>query len=278
MKHGLRRFIAVSVAALTMISAMPARYGTKGIIRAVTASAATTIESGAKGVTVRVSSNATLYFYFNRDKQSFEVCGSTITGDNVEVTIPDTVSYNGKEYIVTAIRPYAFCNQTNLVKIYGSSEYITSIGQGAFYGCYNLTKVDIYEYGGYSAIEYIGPIAFEGCSSLVRLNVLEGNKAYDSRNKCNAIIESATNTLVIGCRRSKIPEGIRKIERFSFEGREPKEIYIPKSVKEGIVALSNCETIYIPKESEGSELWWDIQFAHYGGKPNGWQPPHYVEY
>ena len=36
MKHSLRRFIAVSAAALTMISALPAGYGTGEIIRAVT--------------------------------------------------------------------------------------------------------------------------------------------------------------------------------------------------------------------------------------------------
>lgn len=150
---------------------------------------------------------------------------------------------------------------------------IVEIEDYAFSGCSSLLAIDVPP-----SLSKIALNAFEGCSSLVRLNVLEGNKTFDSRNKCNAIIVSATNTIVIGCRRSKIPEGIVKIERFAFEGREPKEVYIPKSVKEGIVALSNCETIYIPKDSEGSELWLDIQFAYYGGKPNDWQPPKYVEY
>lgn len=37
------------------------------------------------------------------------------------------------------------------------------------------------------------------------------NRVYDSREKCNAIIETATNTLVTGCSKTIIPNNIEHI-------------------------------------------------------------------
>ena len=165
MKHCLRKFITVSAAALTMISAFPAGFGTSELIRPITA-AADEITSGQIGIEYKVSDEVTLYFYPDMNDHHMEVWGSKITGDNVEVVIPDTFTYNGEEFTVTAIRPHAFYNQTNLGSIRGSCEHITSIGQGAFYGCTNLTDLHITNRGGYSSVEYIGPCALEGCSSL----------------------------------------------------------------------------------------------------------------
>lgn len=45
----------------------------------------------------------------------------------------------------------------------------------------------------------IGEDAFRGCSSLQSIVVAKGNSVYDSREGCNAIIETATNTLIVGC-------------------------------------------------------------------------------
>jgi hypothetical protein len=149
---------------------------------------------------------------------------------------------------------------------------IVEIEDYAFNGCTSLLAIDVPP-----SIQKISLNAFDGCVSLVRLNVLEGNEKYDSRKKCNAIIEKSTNTLIIGCRNSRIPDDVKNLYRYSFEGREPQFIHVPNSVVNGIEALSNCKTIYIPKDGRLST---DLKMGliNYGGKPNTWEPPQYIEY
>jgi hypothetical protein len=48
------------------------------------------------------------------------------------------------------------------------------------------------------------------------LSVSPKNTVYDSRENCNAIIETATNTLLLGCAYTKIPEGVEKIAKHAF--------------------------------------------------------------
>jgi hypothetical protein len=74
---------------------------------------------------------------------------------------------------------------------------------------------------------------FTFCEDLESINVEEGNPYYDSRNGCNAIIITASNTLMGGCKRTKIPEDITKIDRYSFYHCGIKSVSIP----EGVVAI-----------------------------------------
>ena len=71
---------------------------------------------------------------------------------------------------------------------------VKSIGWSAFYGCESLTDITIP--GG---VTNIGDNPFCGCSSLARIEVESSNKVYDSRNNCNAIIDTASKTLISGC-------------------------------------------------------------------------------
>ena len=48
------------------------------------------------------------------------------------------------------------------------------------------------------------------------ISVSPKNTVYDSRGNCNAIIETATNTLLLGCGYTKIPEGVEKLGKDSF--------------------------------------------------------------
>ena len=106
------------------------------------------------------------------------------------------------------------------------ADSVTSIGNDAFYGCTGLSSITIP-----NSVTSIGVCAFSGCSSLQSIVVAEGNKMYDSREGCNAIIETATNTLILGCAKTIIPEGVTEIGVSAFEDcASLKEIVIPESV------------------------------------------------
>ena len=71
---------------------------------------------------------------------------------------------------------------------------LTSIGSSAFENCSALTSITIP-----NSVTSIGDDAFYNCSSLTSIVVESGNTIYDSRDNCNAIIETETNTLIVGC-------------------------------------------------------------------------------
>ena len=154
------------------------------------------------------------------------------------VTIPNSV---------TSIGDYAFhwCTSLKSMTI-GNS--VTNIGERAFEYCSNLTSLNIP-----NSVTSIGFMAFGGCSSLTSLTIGNGvtsigngafdctslttiivgnnNTKYDSRDNCNAIIETATNTLLYGCNNTKIPNGIIRIEDHAFRFCSGlKSMTIPNSV------------------------------------------------
>lgn len=89
---------------------------------------------------------------------------------------------------------------------------MTSIGSRAFYCCGDLKSVTIPE-----SVTSIGDYAFNFCSKLTSIIVEAGNTTFDSRNNCNAIIETESNTLVAGCKATIIPNGVTNIGKEAFE-------------------------------------------------------------
>lgn len=66
----------------------------------------------------------------------------------------------------------------------------------------------------------------DGCTTLNSLTVDKDNPKYDSRDDCNAIIETEKNTIISGCRRTVIPTTVKEIEMYGFCS-SPKELTIP---------------------------------------------------
>ena len=89
---------------------------------------------------------------------------------------------------------------------------VTKIGNCAFSGCSGLTSITIPE-----SVTEIGDSAFWKCSNLESIKVDENNKVYDSRENCNAIIEKSGNVLIVGCKNTKVPEGVTEIGASAFE-------------------------------------------------------------
>ena len=165
-----------------------------------------------------------------------------------DVKIPSKVEHGGVAYDVTAIGQDAFFKCENLKSIF-IPECVTSIGDRAFCGCNGLTALSFNE-----GLKSIGYYAFSDCnkltsiripanitniqygafaanSSLKEIVVDEKNKVYDSREGCNAIIETSTNTLIVGCQTTTIPNSVTALGRSAFFYCQALEgITIPESV------------------------------------------------
>ena len=125
---------------------------------------------------------------------------------------------------VEAIGAYAFSGCTQLTEI-EIPESVYWIGHEAFEGCGLNSFVLPF------SIEYLGYRVYAHCPNLTTITVAPENWTYDSRNDCNAVIETATNTLVVGCKGSVIPETVSKIGYEAFSGCDGLiEMVIPDSV------------------------------------------------
>ena len=142
-----------------------------------------------------------------------------------EITIPESVIYEEELYSVRSIDDWAFYDCPNLieVKILGSVE---TIGSGAFQNCLNLTSIEIP-----SSVKSIAYNAFYSCPRLTNIVVDEDNTYYDSRGNCNAIIETTSNTLILGCNNTIIPSSVTSIGDYAFyECSSLTSVEIPNSV------------------------------------------------
>ena len=102
-----------------------------------------------------------------------------------------------------------------------------------------------------SSVRSISSYVFSGCSQLEAITVAQGNTVYDSRDNCNAIIKTETNTLIAGCKNTIIPNSVTSIENRAFSGCIGlTAITIPNSVTSiGVGAFSGCSglaTVTIP--------------------------------
>lgn len=124
-------------------------------------------------------------------------------------------------------------------------ESVRRIDAFAFDGCHSLTSINIP-----SKVASIDSDVFAHCTSLNSITVESGNTTYDSRNNCNAIIETASNTLIAGCNNTVIPESVTSIGRGAFKGSSLESLKIPTSVTSiGGFAFDGClelKTITIP--------------------------------
>lgn len=150
-------------------------------------------------------------------------------------------------------------NMTRITMPYG----VKNIGSLAFYMCYKLEDFDLPE-----SIETISTYAFQLCTELtkmvipasatkiegglfvfspgiVSLSVSPDNPIYDSRDNCNAIIETATNTLVVGCKTTVIPTNIKSIGKNAFYGTpDLEQVMIPEGVTSiGSYAYGECRKV-----------------------------------
>ena len=136
---------------------------------------------------------------------------------------------------VTTIGEAAFGNSGLTSVTIPNSVY--SIGREAFYGCLGLTSVTIP-----NSVTSIGTEAFAYCCYLTSITVETGNPMYDSRDECNAIIETASNTLIAGCQTTVFPNSVTSIGNGAFRGcYYLTSLTIPNSITSiGSQAFTGC--------------------------------------
>ena len=114
---------------------------------------------------------------------------------------------------------------------------VTSIGDSAFGWCSELTELVLP-----NSVTSIVESAFAYCSGLEKITVESGNSRYDSRDNCNSIIDKKTNTLIVGCKNSIIPNSVTSIGSGAFAYCSGlTELTLPNSVTSiGYAAFRGC--------------------------------------
>ena len=165
-----------------------------------------------------------IYYNLNAENQVAQVTRNPNKYSG-EITIPKSVTYEEVTYSVISIGESAFnyCNGVTSITIPNS---VTSIENGAFRDCSGLTSITIP-----NSVTSIGYYVFNNCSGLASIVVEAGNTVYDSRDNCNAIIETASNTLIRGCKTTVFPNNVTSIGRYAFTGCSGMtSVTIPSSV------------------------------------------------
>ena len=231
-----------------------------------------------------------IYYNLNLSTKEAEVTRNPnkYTG---EILIPEIVKYNEISYSVKSIGSGAFYQCIGLISVkipnsvtsIGDMVFdgcsglvsltipnnVTSIGMQAFCHCCDLTTITIP-----NSVSFIGENAFLGCSGITSMIVEEGNSVYDSRENCNAIIRTADNKLLFGCKQTTIPNGITSIGFQAFADCSGlTSVSIPNSVTSigngAFLGCSGLASVSIPNSitSIGNRAFSGT--AWYNNQPDG---------
>ena len=150
-------------------------------------------------------------------------------------------------------------NQCKALKNAELPDTVTTIGEQAFCSCPSLEKIFIP-----ASVTEIGSEAFVlGTDAFPKFDDTSGNKievpqdkrdsiivdpankVYDSRDNCNAIIETATNTLLAGCSKTVIPDSVTAIDNRAFSGCTGlKQVELPAGLNSiGDSAFIGCTSL-----------------------------------
>lgn len=154
--------------------------------------------------------------------------------------------------------PFGNCKSLSSVTLNGPLNIYTQDGSSLDYdvplfaGCGELKTLTIGEAFSYNCLtslgSYIGTGGYYNDVNYETIIVSPKNPVYDSRNNCNAIIETSTNTLLLGCKNTVIPESVTAIGSWALSGVVASSITIPESVHtigDGAFASSSLSSVIV---------------------------------
>ncbi len=179
--------------------------------------------------------------------------------DNTYITSFDELQYFTRLKFLGE-KAFSHCDNLKSITIPGSVEKISRF---AFNACYSLTDVNILD--GVKIIEYgafdicgnieniIIPSSVEKISASsfyypykAKITIDPGNKTYDSRDNCNCIIETATNTIIVGGKNATFPSSIQNIGEKAFVDNTSLSgtVVLPNDLETiGNSAFASCKNI-----------------------------------
>lgn len=156
---------------------------------------------------------------------------------NGSLTIPNIV--NG--YTVVKIGKWALNNVDRMTSI-TIPNAVTSFDDYAFHSCDGLESFELP-----ASVTTLGEGALSSIWNVTTLTVAAGNTTFDSRNNCNAIIETATNKIVAGCQTTIIPTNVTGIGTMAFD-LSRGSIFIPSTVTTIEERAFICKNVIIQVE------------------------------
>mgnify|MGYP004648532741 CR=1 FL=1 len=192
---------------------------------------------------------------------------TAFAGTNISINIPANItSINELAFLMCDIESISVdSNNSKYYDAGGSNVVIEKSNNRLVLGSNSATIIPdgVVEIGDNSFIYCTGPQSllipksvtkihegqFRNCKNIESIVVDSGNTVYSSPNNCNAIIETATNTLLSGCQNTIIPSTVTKISASAFFGHTNlKQISLPKGVSIGEGAFSNTNCIFIGED------------------------------
>ena len=145
-------------------------------------------------------------------------------------TYPDPVTYSNSTF-------YGMRNQLRSFTFGDSVRHIPA------YLCHSMSKLRQLRIP--KNVSSIGKFAFRYVNALDSISVDEDNTRFDSRNDCNALIETDTDVLLLGCYRTQIPENITGIGECAFHNvRKLNSVVLPEDVAfVGLEAFNGCHDL-----------------------------------
>lgn len=218
---------------------------TEIVIPTTTTSIGNDAFSGNPITSIKVDAGNTHYDSRNNCNALIETASNKLLKATASTVIPNGVVEIGNQ---------AFYNLKNLMGISIPSS-VTTIGYSAFADCDALTSIYIP-----SSVTRIESEAFNWCDALATVKVDPNNTVYDSRNGCNAIIETANNRLIFGCKNTVVPRGIKILGDAAFRGCTGLDsLKLPYGVEKlewGSLSYNDLKYVEIPNSvtSFGNEV------------------------
>ena len=145
------------------------------------------------------------------------------------IVLPDSmIMINSNSFAGTGIKSIIFPQKGNLQLAYNA---FAESKLRSIYIPANVTR--IYDY------------MLSDCDDLISITVDQDNGKYDSREGCNAIIETATNTLIASCKNTVVPSSVTALSNYAFyHNKELKTLELPEGIKTiGNYIMSTCDSL-----------------------------------